>query len=83
MERRLVLVHDSQPRRGVRRLAPDWWNIVWLREISMALSYDSQIDMEYEDSQALGCDVRFFSSLGVSGEFEGKEVDVYFKRIVG
>jgi hypothetical protein len=49
----------------------------------MALSYDLQVDMEYEDSQALGCDVRFFSSLAVSGEFEGKEVDVYFKRIVG
>jgi hypothetical protein len=40
----------------------------------MVLCYDLQIDMEYEDSQALGCDVRFFSSLGVSGEFEGKRL---------
>jgi hypothetical protein len=83
METRLVLVHNAEPQRRVRRRGPDWWNIVWLREITLDLSYDLQIDMEYEDSQALGCDVRFFSSLGVSGEFEGKEVDVYFKRIVG
>jgi hypothetical protein len=82
MERRLVLVHNAQPRRRVRRMAPANWNILWLREINMGLSFDLQIDSEHEDTLSLGCDVTF-SALGVSGTFEGKEVDVYFKRVVG
>ena len=82
MERRLVLVHDSQPRRRVRRTVPAW-NILWLRTLdSMQLSYDLQIDCEYEDTLSLGCDVTF-SALGASGDWKGKEVDVYFKRVVG
>jgi hypothetical protein len=82
MERRLVLVHDSQPRRRVRRTVPAW-NILWLRTLeSMQLSYDLQIDCDYEDTLSLGCDVTF-SALGASGDLEGKEVDVYFKRVVG
>src|ERR1700730_18320168 len=49
MERRLVLVHDSQPRRRVRRTVPAW-NILWLRTLeSMQLSYDLQIDCDYVD----------------------------------
>jgi hypothetical protein len=64
-------------------MAPVNWNILWLRELeNMELSYDPQIDSEYEDTLGLGCDVTF-SALGVSGQLEGKEVDVYFKRVVG
>jgi hypothetical protein len=63
----------------VRRMAPANWNILWLRELeNMELSYDLQIDREYDDILAQGCDVTF-SALGVSGDLKGKEVDVAFK----
>ena len=45
----------------------------------MGISYDLQIDCEYEDTLAQGCDV-VFSALGVSGDLKDKEVHVYFKR---
>jgi hypothetical protein len=80
MNGRLVLVHDSQPKRRVRAMAPANWNILWLRELeNIGLSYDLQIDSENDDILMQGCDV-MFSALGVSGDLEGKEVDVYFKR---
>jgi hypothetical protein len=67
----------------VRRMAPANWNILWLRELeNMDLSYDLQINSEYEDTLAQGCDVTF-SALGVSGDLQGKEVDVAFKRVIG
>jgi hypothetical protein len=36
-------------------MAPANWNILWLRELeNMELSYDLQIDSEYEDTLAQG-----------------------------
>jgi hypothetical protein len=67
----------------VRRMASVNSNILWLRElVNMELSYDLRIDSEYDEILAQGCEVTF-SAFGVSGVLQGKEVDVYFKRLIG
>jgi hypothetical protein len=77
VKRRLVLVHDSQPKRRVRGRAPLDGDIIWLRELQeVELFYDDQ----YESTTLTqGCEV-MFSGLGISGNVQHKELDVTFRR---
>ncbi len=81
MNKRLVLVHDSQPKRRVRGRAPLNWDIVWLRELQeMDLSYDDRFDIEYEHTELTQRGEVMFSALGMSGNLKDKELDVSFIR---
>ncbi len=77
MKRRLVLDHDSQPKRRVRGRAPLDGDIIWLRELQeVELFYDDQYESTTLNE---GCEV-IFSALGISGNVTDKELDVIFRR---
>jgi hypothetical protein len=82
VNRRLVLVHDSQPKRRVRATTLVDWDVVWLREMQeMELFYDERPDIEHESTiRYQDCEVSF-SALGISGNVKDKELDVTFRRV--